>query len=199
MKRALPRLIATIVLLICGAAIAAPAQAASLPVLYGSDNGFAHVCTEYPDPVPPSNMLSSVYSAIVCADITTADYTSSSGPSYKATAQIEVWCVLGESVIVHCNGADVTGGLYRQSNTSWAGQFAGCANAGCAPTGQRNYFQLNVLTFLDSDWSGTACTDNVDGYTALWSVVQSATVYLPNGDTVNIDPGPGTPHYFVCQ
>jgi len=191
MKRVWTRLLAITVLLASAVFVAVPAQAASLPVLIATSGNAAHTCAR----ITESGTSDWVG---VCADILTGTYTSSAnGPSYQATGRVEVWCNNSAGVIP-CLQISITGaGLYRQSNTSWAGDNNLCINNCSQSSVGRSYFTENWLGYPDATWE-PICRDDVNGYTAVWAITGSIIVYDSDGWTIS-GTGPETGHYFVCE
>lgn len=190
MKRALARIAAFAAAFLCIAVAAIPAQAAALPVIYASQNDFVHTCEIV-------GTDSNGYAAFICADIVTG---TSSGGVYYATGQIEAGCTLN-GVSTHCDAIYVTGGLYRQSNTSWAGDTWACSDGSslgvCPASGQRAYVPLDTLNYDTATWN-PQCTSDANGYTAIWTAVTSIDFVYPDLNEYKAG-GPATAHYFVCN
>jgi hypothetical protein len=189
-KRVFRRLVLSAAVVVCTTIAIGPAQAASLPILHAaaSPAGFAHTCAATGDSVVPGEEV------VVCADIVTG--TNSSG--YYAEGQLELYCQVS-TLVVPCDGITVTGGLFRQSNTSWTGASWSCgtyssSGTACPGQGQRKYFVTNEFTYGSS--YDSICTNDVNGATAVWSVALTAVFSDESGDyeadTVE------TPHYFIC-
>ena len=189
MKRIIARIFALTAALLCVATVAMPAQAAALPVLYAAQDDMAHSCVSV-------GAFSNGVTANLCADILTKTV---SGGIYQAIGQIEAYCQLGNAV-VHCQGIWITGGMYRQSNVSWIGAQWDCSDGSTAGTcpnnGQRKYFQTNMIPFDTATWE-PVCTNDVNGYTAFWTNILSATFVLDN-EQIDLNGHFETGHYFVC-
>jgi hypothetical protein len=176
------------------------ANAASLPTLYASDDGFAHECSDIG--------FHGNYKATVCADIKT--YVEDGTSGYFAQAEAEVFCsqdVSGTWVIKGCQTAAARFGLFGGSpGASIDGgaiekQCSYEVGATCAGDNQRNYWYNTAKHYSATD--GTTCT-NPDHATQAWTDVLTAGATLPDGAFVGMTAGNDgshqiSGHNFICE
>lgn len=204
MKRALSRVLTvTAAALACLTGQIAPASATTLPpILYASQDGFAHQCTTLGN--------DGTVQGVICADIVTEP--SGEGAGYLAYAQAEAFCQnMLTKIIVQCANATVDFGLFGPG-TTWplnSHTYSQCGHASgpCAPFEQRNYFKAHVINYTENS---NQCSGNGGYETQVQTVVFSEDfntaielpasgkmVYLtPTND--NDSPNQVSGHYFVC-
>jgi hypothetical protein len=156
----------------------APAHAASLSILWASQNQMAHVCKRIVD--------DGKQYGVICADILTG--TDSTG--FWARGQVEVSCASDPSgPSIHCPATDTVFGLFNESLAADPGMhqyidgcgtmtspFVGTVTYGppCAGNGQRNYYQTGELHW---PWTEACTTSDATAGNVVWSDVFGITSY----------------------